>query len=304
MFAHEVINHAMKAIKTSLDSVPEGTPYSDMLSSFVVSLKSAVKYHIGVYETNVFKTTTIVMDNYSSKTGEPIYAFNTLYEYVKLPYNNMWVDFYVTEDKTKKMGVLLNKNGSTLTIRGAVLNNKQTWIVSPFSHNIYMDDVTRSSSVELDTHDFPYPEDIHTHLETNAIAMMEAAYFVLLFLNCKNIQTVDNKPSRVLSMITNKKKCPQFIYKTLVVTNVVKRNKHNNQRNNIYKGVMPFHSVAGHLAYYTEDKPMFGIKGNHGLFFITPHTRGLVENGTIEKEYVFVNGVSHKRTKKVMKGGV
>ena len=105
---------------------------------------------------------------------------------------------------------------------------------------------------------------------------------------------VESTPSKLLARITNKNKCPRFVYKTLMITNNVVRYEKKNNGSYVVKGVMPEHDVAGHPRRCKSGK----------IAQIPAHKRGDIKNGRIEKEYVFVNGKQHKRTKKVMKGGV
>lgn len=48
----------------------------------------------------------------------------------------------------------------------------------------------------------------------------------------------------------------------------------------------PLHHVRGHIRHVSEDKPLFGRKGNHGTFWISEHWRGDEDNGRIVQEYV------------------
>ena len=45
------------------------------------------------------------------------------------------------------------------------------------------------------------------------------------------------------------------------------------------------HIVRGHFATYTEDKPLFGIPGLFGTFWIPDHVRGNPERGIRDKSY-------------------
>ena len=82
-----------------------------------------------------------------------------------------------------------------------------------------------------------------------------------------------------------------FVYKTLIITdNTVIQNKNKRPGTYIVKGVMKEHSVGGH-----PRRCKSGV-----IAQIPAHKRGDRKNGIIEKEYVFVNGVLRKRTKKIM----
>lgn len=106
----------------------------------------------------------------------------------------------------------------------------------------------------------------------------------LELLSCKN---VDVSPRDVIERSSNAAKRhggepnPAFRYHVLVVRPAGARSNHPGQE----IGTMPRHICRGHFKEYTPEKPLFGISGMHGRFFIPPHMRGDKKNGVVEKDY-------------------
>ncbi len=291
MFAHELINTIKKYFMNNNE--PINQEYRDMLVYRMSLVEKAVKYHMGVYTKDIMKHMFSLIDGVLNKSNKHIQAFITLQKYIRLPYPTMWIDFYTDETRSLKKGILLNLKDGVLSIHGAQCPNTG-WTFNPYHGTVIMNDEIVKESLNIDKNNSNYPYDVDNVLFEHAVNSVHSAYLILLYLNCKNITTIDNRPSHLLTRITNKNKRPPFTYKTLVITNVVKKYKNKKLNNNVTETTRAFHTVAGHFRYYTEENPLFGIKGRHGLFFIPDHERGNVENGVVVKDYLVVNNTENK----------
>lgn len=101
------------------------------------------------------------------------------------------------------------------------------------------------------------------------------------FLNIKNVHV---KPSEFIISEKQKRnnKNKSLKYHTICISKPGKQYDANSK--NDYSGTMPLHLCRGHTATYTEEKPLFGKY--FGTFYIPAHTRGKIENGSIEKNYI------------------
>jgi len=101
------------------------------------------------------------------------------------------------------------------------------------------------------------------------------------FMQCRNIKV----KSRHFPDYKPRKHQRHPIYKyyelTVVKPTINEINRHNGEG---IKG-KALHTCRGHIRHYSEDKPLFGISGLHGDYFIPQHIRGNIKYGKIEKTY-------------------
>jgi hypothetical protein len=120
--------------------------------------------------------------------------------------------------------------------------------------------------------------------EYSVLTLLERA---ILLLNVKNTTTVlVEPPVKVNKKRLKKKQPPIYRYHVLGVSTqrrVVKRSMSYAEAHS--QNILPLHTVRGHLATYTKDKPLFGRPGLHGKFWISAHVRGKRSNGTVLKDY-------------------
>jgi hypothetical protein len=299
MFAHEVINQINKYLCFTTQINHE---FRNELKIIVQLLYGAAKYHMGTY-LDVFNNSMLPRRmEYKNRTGRDMIPFSVpeLTAYAKLPYPTTWIDFFTGASGGNvkyRRGILLNIQFDVLYIHSfSTLNNN--WAVNPCVGMILLseEDVMKKIIIKQ-TPCFGRPDELKTlydEMNVEMNDMITTAYHFLLYLNDRNVQTVDNHPSRLLERIINKNKCPKFVYKTLVITNAIVKYENKKQGTYVVKGVMPEHEVAGHPRRLRSGK----------IATVKAHKRGRIENGKVVKEYVFVNGVRRKRAKKIMKGGV
>jgi len=106
---------------------------------------------------------------------------------------------------------------------------------------------------------------------------------ILWLLTVRNITLVDGEPSssKHSRHMAKALKRPRFAYKTVAVSTNIR--KSNNGSTVGLTRELPLHTVMGHFATYTEEKPLFGKYS--GTFYIPGHLRGKKAEGEIEKLY-------------------
>jgi hypothetical protein len=119
------------------------------------------------------------------------------------------------------------------------------------------------------------------HLEANVRADLGAVVRFVSFMQARNIKArrkhfPDYQP---------RKRQHHKIYKYYELT-VVKPSitEISQEHGSGIKG-KALHSVRGHIRHVTPEKPLFGISGLYGDFFIAQHVRGDIKHGKVEKTY-------------------
>jgi hypothetical protein len=107
----------------------------------------------------------------------------------------------------------------------------------------------------------------------------------LQFLNCKNVEVLDNPPSRQVRRACERSGAkPPVTYKTLIIHPLnQKRATVKNPDGSAMHGVS-LHIVRGHFRDYRQGAGL-GRNHAHGLFWCSPHLRGQEEHGRVEKDY-------------------
>jgi len=294
MFAHNVINQINRYLQHAPQQVTND--FKNELSTMMKLMYMSSQYHIGNYMSMFHSLVQPMLKKHADENNnEDIKPFATpgLLNYTKTPYPITWIDGFVDEENINKRGLLLYTQANILTIYSSFCKDN-LWCVNPYIGILTFDknNVLEVMHVKMTNR---YDEaTLHEEVLTEIKEMVKIAYLLLWVINSRNITIIEKEPSRLMTRITNKNKCRPFTYKVLKITNNVTRYESKREGTYVVKGIRPLHEVMGH-----ERKYKSGIKR-----WIKEHDRGDCRNGIMEKEYVFVNGVQHKRTKKVMKGGV
>lgn len=112
----------------------------------------------------------------------------------------------------------------------------------------------------------------------------------LLYINSKGIGTTVNQP-KVKKGIKRKSAFTDWTYKTLRVikrgedSEIVNKSRH---RVPFFKRDSREHSVRGHIAIYTTERPLFGNPQNVGPIWISPHIRCRGTEGKVFKDYEII----------------
>lgn len=101
------------------------------------------------------------------------------------------------------------------------------------------------------------------------------------FMQCRNIKA---KPTHYPDYKPRKHRRHKiYKYYELVVVKPTIQNI-NEPHGEGVKG-KALHTVRGHISHYTVDKPLFGINGLCGDFYVPQHARGKIKYGKVEKTY-------------------
>ena len=108
--------------------------------------------------------------------------------------------------------------------------------------------------------------------------------FALMLINCKNVSTLENKPSdKVNKKRTKNSKQKLFTYNTLQLQ-LPSNHKSNPQTNDsASEQDKRLHFCRGHFKTYTENNPLFGK--HTGRYWWTPQIKGNKSKGFVMKDY-------------------
>jgi hypothetical protein len=107
----------------------------------------------------------------------------------------------------------------------------------------------------------------------------------LQFLNCKNVEVLDNPPTRQQRRQAEREgKKPEVTYKTLVIHPMGKKRQVTRQADGSVRPGVSLHIVRGHFKNYTAGAGL-GRAHVHGVYWWSPNLRGSAERGRIEKDY-------------------
>lgn len=114
---------------------------------------------------------------------------------------------------------------------------------------------------------------------------------VLLYINTRGVGTTTHvPPTKVNTKRVKRGANPLHEFKTL---RIIKKNERRDVINTNW-GVIPSfwstdrreHTVRGHMAIYTKERPLFGNPKNVGPIWISPHIRCKGTEGGITKNYI------------------
>lgn len=183
----------------------------------------------------------------------------------------------------KKRAIIVKNTNNTISFFTIVTSeSSDAWVPSTFAVRCvdggkfeYVGD----SRLNADGED---AEEAKGYCQANALL----ALMVFKILNCKNVYLDKVDPPEALNRKRVKKgKLPLFRYHVLKVTPGIINKTTNHTATDKAFDSQPVHLCRGHFKHYAEDKPLFGIPGNHGRFWFQPHARGNKQNGIVAKDY-------------------
>lgn len=114
---------------------------------------------------------------------------------------------------------------------------------------------------------------------------IQTILMALALLNCKNVSTVATEPDRELNRNRRKAGLEPFVkFHTLRIETLGRKVRKPGQSAG-ERFDKAWHLARGYFSHYTPEKPLFGIEGLHGDFWIPSHVRGKKEVGVIHKDY-------------------
>ncbi len=142
-------------------------------------------------------------------------------------------------------------------------------------------------SIELDSDGY-----LKTWLpsDDNILAIGSVLLYTLAFLNYRNIELIEQRPSAALSRKHERKYgVPLTKYYELGIKGFSRRYPASGNK---VERFMPHHIVRGHFKTYTPEKPRFGRPGDHGRFWVDSFAKGDKEAGEIKKRWKVIQDES------------
>ena len=262
-------------------------------------IAKAVKYHFGDIGKTVHAPLKPMYENYEATTGKRFKVFNTYSEDVTSPYKTVWFDWHNTDIEgimgVPKHGVLLFKSPSNIDSKYDYLVGyhfyytrlKKRWDIS----NIVFSVDLAISEIKIHTLDNEWqistPE-LQEFQELSCRYAVICTNACLLFLNCRNVETCEQRPPRKLQKKRKKKnKTPMFTYQILKIKSTRKRSNSTGVGGNTKEVTQRYHHVPARVVYYTKEKPLFGkpYKGCYGRIYFKDYWKGNPDKGIIIKDY-------------------
>lgn len=235
-----------------------------------------------------------------------------VFTWLRLPHSPMYIeyiDIFKLNKSINSFGLLVSEENGViqanpvLVVRGTVFFESMT-IKLGISSRLTKDDFGTLS----DSYNEWYSEVGHLcdyrilainhglvsdEVQGSILSSMPVLLESLLYINSKGIGTTVNYP-KIKKGIKRKSALTEWTYKTL---RVIKKGdpKEIHNRSIPSKKRIPFliremreHSVRGHIAVYTEEKPLFGNPKNVGPIWISPHIRCRGTEGKVIKDYEII----------------
>lgn len=300
MFAHQVISDLENAVKNfSAGSIYEIASteivrrelllYEAQLRSSIEDIKTSQKFHFDGEQ--VWMQTAHLVD-----ITKPFRIFDDFPEYMKLPFNKVWLDWDHADKVPRahheyhKKGLLIEKDRPTLP-ESYETQSIETWSITQF---LFMEDgiwgmTPAYFSVKPD-HSYVYVDKTFPSQEISAEQYQRHIWgdlrlleHFLLLINCKNIEVINHlAPEKLNKKREAKGLTPLFTYHTLHVKVFKQKRKafESVDPTNIHNRV---HLCRGHFKEYTAEAPLFGKYT--GLWWWQPNIRGQNRKGIVMKDY-------------------
>jgi len=284
MYAHQVI----ESLNVQTKSTPSAK-YKELCQKMVNKIKEAQKFNtMDLSEYN---------HNAKSQIGTRCFCGDSC---VRMPYQKIWIDYSASgsnvvdngDIKSTKRGAYLKAlqdDKHILAMFFTYVDTISTWLISPISLLIRQSPEIRNDDISGSPNVIYYnnylPPDIANQKGKLIVKEFQddigIINFTLLFLNTKNIDTIDHEPPPKLNKSRKKKgKCPIFTYKTLVIKPTSKKQQEQ-EAQGLWNNRI--HLCRGHFKEYTPEKPLFGKFT--GRYWWQPSVRGRNTDGVVMKDY-------------------
>jgi len=297
MYAHQVIEDLI-SLKTNSAANPA------VIDKVISKICNAKHFHFSTAEKvisvlNIEKGYTLFLD----KQGE----------FITPPYSTCWFDFDVkTNQRMSKIGYIFYQVHPKWIVSLYFERNNRVgkWVPFPYSFFIGLGCTTNECEFEeikkitelrelksrisgnliASNHLRVYSKEV-SDKETYAISKEGASMngplnFGLMLINCRNVETALNNPSKNLNKKRQKSGRPElFQYHTLQLTLPGKRNEYYTETDlkELSKIEKRLHFCRGHFKSYTDENPLFGKYT--GRFWWHPQIKGNKAKGFVLKDY-------------------
>lgn len=313
MYAHQVIEDNNKIIEKNKNkkinslSFEDGRFYLETILSINDSIKKSFKFHIDSY-----KNLTSVFKNFY---GTTLFMKNS--EYLKLPYNTCWLDYFADQDlkmmgkddgAVYKRGMLIQKSykNTILVIIYNFFDIFKHWTLSPVGYLISIGEninerkdelwnlINRKKPLSINSKDgniqpivlIPMDHELLQKIYKDDTGDLETIQNFLFLINCKNIQAKPiNPPIKLNKKRTKNSLTELFKYHILEIKPKNDTSK-GQKTSNYFKTSNRIHFCRGHFKEYTKENPLFGKLT--GLYWWQPHVRGNKRKGIVMKDYKII----------------
>lgn len=197
------------------------------------------------------------------------------------PFDKMWIEWQL--DSHNDMAISLVRNvqeGQDHAIVAMLFGHDRVRGIARFP--VSMNVLTRLESSGTAT--TAYGGMVKTEYENRFNHLFAPAWLALAWMNCQNLELRQSGPSPTEMRRRRKRGQPIGLdYRRIVLAD---RYAHRWEKTT-GESAKRFHSVRGHLATYTAEKPMFGKYV--GTFWKPAHVRGDAKLGRINHEYHVTN---------------
>jgi hypothetical protein len=265
MFAHQIIQ------ELTLNKFKYNKEMQEQINRCLPILKRSVKFQI--------ESLSDIYNIFNFKEGDSGQAeiFGDK-KYLKFPYKEMYIEIHACPKDFPIRGILsqeINKDEFEFFFFfkwGVPLNH---WDILGIvtRHKLTERKITKYITDKINDEDF---------LIKDALQNLTILDFFIKLINCKNIESVDHRPSERLNKANRRRgKQELFTYKSLQIKLPgIRREKNESLPTGEHNRI---HFIRGHFKEYTEDHPLFGKVT--GLWWWQPHVRGQNKEGIIFKDY-------------------
>jgi hypothetical protein len=163
--------------------------------------------------------------------------------------------------------------GVKLDIFATVMIDEKGQLLTTPDGTGYIMNMKRGSSLSFDA------------VNSVATEMITVVLASINFMNCKNVEIVENQPTRQQRRLAEREgKRPPVTYRTLVIHPMSRRRWRNTGGNPAIRSGVALHICRGHFKNYSEGKGL-GRGHRHGVWWWSPQLKGSERSGRIVKDY-------------------
>ena len=286
MYAHQVIEdlndtkNKVQNLFLSRCSKNQVDWYLKNIDFFLKTLNNSIQFNFGDFY-DVYSILGI--DPKKQKKGNGFEILKEKICLVKFPFENCYFEYTAQKAVTvdKACTLVYSKDDHIFFMSACKPSNEYQFFLNPvISHSTDLFDSKSTYLIGLDL----IPDNIKPLITTWAQASFGFSIVAQRILQCKNISTEKNYPSKELNKKRIKQgKQPLFTYHTLVVNPMSEKKRSSNEHEST--GIKQrLHFCRGHFKEFTEQNKLFGK--HTGLYWWQPMVRGNKELGIVHKDYL------------------
>ena len=292
MFAHHVIKDLEDEQNPVTNKFQMETKRK--LANFI---KESTKYHMKNLIENVYDILHPMITKHEKETGDKFKIFKSQIEGITSPFAVVWFEWFAKESPyLPKYASLILKSESPSNKRGYLLSiftfpfnqPKNRWGLSPIASSVDMvtQEITTNWLIPEEIYERLQKKDIQGFREINQYSL-SCTHLCLLFLNCRNVETIiTNPPPKLQKKRKKKGRLPLFSYHTLEIKDMRKKVVKPDGYVPTKTGTkLRYHQMPARIVRYSAEKPLFGNPKNVGLYAFKSYYRGDPEKGVTIRDY-------------------